>query len=184
MNRIYRFWTEEKLLGFGLIILAILAGHLIRQYATLYTAPFYVVLIIIANIAGLRMSILAATLFSIGTYLEWYESSHTQFWLNVISLYATAWIVGGLKRKARIIDTLNGNLDILWHIVREVDYLVIHWHTLSDKTKYLRVLEIKGMAVDLTTNVLGWKKIAEARESVEAMRNADDITTKELTNES
>lgn len=172
--RMNRYYTKERFLGLALIILSVLAGHFARLHDVFYIAPFYVVLVIVADIAGFRMALLAATLFSIGAYLQWFEYNSTRFWVNLISLFTIAWIVGGLKRKARIIDTLNGNLDLLWHIVREIDYLIIHWHTLSDKSKYLRVVEIKSAAVDLTTNVLGWKKLADLRTA------NDKLNTQEL----
>lgn len=169
-----RFFTHERDLAILITILAALLGYFVyAATGILYAPPFYVVIALVANIGGLRVSAFAAALFSFGAYWQWFPERLDLFLVNSSCYFLLAYSVGTLKRKARIMDNMNGNLDILWSIVRTLDYTIVHWPTLSDKSRYLRVTEVKGMASDLTTNVLGWGKIAELREGVEDTTELD-----------
>lgn len=163
------FYTRERLLGLAITGAMVVLGHSVRlTYGQLYTAPFFVALVVIGNISGLYVAVSAALLFSIGIWMQWIEIDPARVYLDIICLLVIAYIVGTLRRKARVLDTINGNIEMLWGIGQSLDWLIRYWHSLPDKRKYERVIALHDMVVDLTTLALGWKKLAEMKDEIDS----------------
>lgn len=170
----------ERLLGIALTILAILLGHIIRTHiGVLYTAPYFVLLVYVANLSGLRVGIFAAIMFSLGAFLHWFDSDPYRVYWNTFAFLTVAVMVGGLKRKARIIDTLNGNVSMLQEIAFSLDWLIRYWPSLGDARRYHRVKAVHGMTVDFATLVIGSGKLSELIERSKKYEH-NPIVTQEL----
>lgn len=162
------FFTLERLIGLILVALSVLVSQLVIVYTgSLYPAPLFVVLVIVGNLAGLRIAIIAACLFSITILYQLFSGELAGFFWNVSSMLTVAYIIGRLKKKARIVDGLNGNIEKLWQIVYDSEWILRNWYAVPDRLKYNRLVQVKELATDLTTAVVGWIKYAEMRRSID-----------------
>lgn len=175
------FYTRDRLLGIGISLAVTLAGHTLRvKYGQFYSAPFFVALVVISNISGLQVGLFAALLFSAGSWLQFMDIDPARVYLNTVCLFLVAYLVGTLHRKARVLDTINGNMEMLWGITQTLDWLIRYWPSLNESARYKRVVVAYDMVVDLTTLVRGWKTIAEYRQAIEdGDRNSTQTPTSE-----
>lgn len=162
------------LVGPGLTVAATAAYHgLISLGAPLTVAALYPLVVAAAYISGLRAGLVAAAW--VGGYSAWLLWAVDPWRVLAIglSLIVTNVMVGILKRrsrvaeetrrKAEILDGLNGNLARLNKLERRLADLLAGWNVLESEARRREVVHAHSQIAALVTVSEGWRELWRER---------------------
>lgn len=122
-----------------------------------------------AYVAGIWPALISAGVIA-GFAVHFYLPDYNRIIQITVASFAVAVMVGELKHRALLSDTLNGNLRRLREAIEITDKLIINWSDLSDRGRYRQVELIKDRLGNMATLVFGWLKIGqEMKEAKQAV---------------
>lgn len=127
-------------------------------------APAFVVLVYAAYSGGLRAGLVAATIISAYDLWRLWPDDVSRAVIVGTSCFGVAVMVGLLQRKAVLVDTLNGNIARLKQAIEYLDSLLGGWYAMNDPERRDRVRIVREHLSTLATLVVGWRRLAEAKE--------------------
>lgn len=154
--------------------------ELLSRYAPWVTpslALCFIGLAIGAVFAGLRSALLSATIIVLYGLAEFhfdiYRLSQT-----ALAAYGCAFVYGqsrrllikwyeeaqSNKRKAELVDNLNGNLQTMLRSLNVLDKLRIGWSDFTEAKRFELTEEAIGILTNLLTMTRSWREIAETKE--------------------
>lgn len=128
-------------------------------------APVFVIVAGIAFIGGLRCG-LTSSIVAIG-YAFYNFNFSPRFFIASLSFLAITSMVGYLKRRARLIDTLNGNITSVKQALAITRFLRAEWQQANEKTVNVNLEQLEDLLGNLASRILGWHKLREEMREVE-----------------
>jgi hypothetical protein len=130
-----------------------------------------------AVFAGLRSALISATIIVIYGLVE-FEYNTSRIAQAALAAYGCAFVYGHSRRllikwyeeaqlnrrKAELVDNLNGNLETTLRGLRALDKLRIGWPDFTEAKRQELVEEAIGILSNLLTMTRSWREIAEAKE--------------------
>lgn len=173
--------VKRGVLGVGITLVFIVVIRIAIAFELSPTsAPSFVGIVLASYIGGLVPGIIAALLVGIDQHLIVDDLSRTIV-VN-FSAMAIAVIVGVLQRRARMVDTLNGNLERLRTTVKACDSLLTAWDDYSDKGRKNQVVIVRHHISHLATLVFGWKAIRKEMDETQAIARKKGLGIDDPTN--
>lgn len=164
------FWTRWHGVVLTLIAVAIIQVLMIQSHIpfTPSAALAFIPLVYTAYNSGLIPAVLSATVVALFVL---FSPSFTfdRAAQVVICAYTIAIPMGVLKRRARLSESVNGNLKKIREVELFVDYLIKNRHEMNDGAIFRFLTEVQDRIGNLSAFVRGWQQIGEEREREEML---------------
>ncbi len=158
-------------------IFTIMAIYFASLVSKITLAPLTLVLVAVCFTGGFIPGLVTAALISAYVLVRPdLDFSPLRIFIVLSTFYSTVILVGFLKwqaslservrKKADLVDSINGNLELLHDTLRSTDQLVEGWLVLDRDARLRRVKEIRGNLADLTTLVMGWQALYKQKEEL------------------
>lgn len=160
---------KRCILSVTVTVLAIVAMELINLGVEFdFTlAPAFVVVVGVAYVSGLYAGLLSSI--AVSLYSFYLLGPHPRFAVVTICIFAITVMTGYLKRRARMYDTINGNIKAVQQSLLITRFLRNNWQQINAKTISTNLEQLEDLLGNLASRVIGWHQLRQEMKEVEEL---------------
>lgn len=160
-------WPASVAWLFIFVVWAGFVGGLRAAIASATLLSFYSAYLDPGNIE--RLLVVPISLVAIAGLVGW----RTRRWREALTAERLAWETARQnERKARMVDTINGNLRLLEQAFERAERLTEGWGFMGEETRQAEAVKVRQFLADLRTLAEGWHAMAQERGFMEC---ADEL---------